>query len=150
MNFSRYESSCLLSAHTSYCLNFLSILNLHFQIMHDLCMMVFLRPLYCTYIKAVLQDLLKSASSMYVLLNKFSIIYISQKNINNRQYGATTIAVGVVLISQNLQVLFLHWNLVMQQSIGISRNVSISGKVTNMNTLEGLKYGDNQGRIIIL
>ncbi len=35
--------------------------------------------------KAILQDLLRSVPPIYILLNKFSIVYMNRKNIQNRQ-----------------------------------------------------------------
>ncbi len=67
---------------------------------------------YCTFaldelgfqyilVKAILRDLLISAPSIYILLNKFSTVNINRKNIKNRQYLVNIKAIGVVVMTQS-------------------------------------------------
>ncbi len=53
------------------------------------------------HIKAILRDLLVSAPSICILLDKFYIVYINQWNIKNRQYVVNMKAIGVVVMTQS-------------------------------------------------
>ena len=53
------------------------------------------------YYRAILRDLLISVPSMYILTNNFSIVYINQWNIENRQYLVNTEAIGAVFMTES-------------------------------------------------
>ncbi len=55
-----------------------------------------MKKLFFKHLKAILHDLLIISVPVYILLNKFSIVYINWKNIKNRQYLVNMKAIGVV------------------------------------------------------
>ena len=54
-----------------------------------------------TELKAIAQDLLRGAPSIYIFRTKFCLFYINRKNIENRQYVVNMKAKGVVVMTES-------------------------------------------------
>ena len=52
-------------------------------------------------LKAIRRDVLRSAPSICIFLNNFSLVYKNQKNIENRHYVVNMKAIGAVVMTES-------------------------------------------------
>ncbi len=105
------------------------------------------------YIKAILWDLIKRSPFMYILPNKFSVVYINRLNIEKKILWIWKLnlyrSCSYDRICNNyFPFTGIPVNLILYRKSCI-QNISILWKITNMNTLRTKRYGDNHGNLMM-